>query len=88
MRRRELPVWFIALPALFMLVLPASALLLQMFHGDAAWITGKTPNHLLGAFGFATLALEAWIAWEAFKAWPRARGVLECAVTAPENPSS
>ena len=85
MRRRELPVWFIALPAVFMLLLPACALLLQMFHGDGAWITGKSPNLLLGAFGFATLALEAWIAWEAFKAWPKAKGILETSASLPTD---
>ncbi len=77
MWRRGLPLWFVALPAAFMLVLPATAMLIQLFHGPGAWLTGEHPSYLLGAFGIATLALEAWILLEAFKAWPRAKGVLE-----------
>ncbi|MGD7653834.1 MAG: carbon starvation CstA family protein [Verrucomicrobiales bacterium] len=77
MWRRNLPVWFVALPALFMLILPATAMVMQLFSGDGAWLTGAHPNYLLGAFGIATLALEAWIVIEAIKAWPKAKGVLE-----------
>ncbi|GAA5483177.1 carbon starvation CstA family protein [Haloferula sargassicola] len=81
MRRRELPLWFIALPAGFMLVLPAVAMLMQLFSGPAAWLTGENPNFLLAAFGLATLGLEAWIVIEALKVWPRAKGL-------PEAPAS
>ncbi|MEZ5328276.1 MAG: carbon starvation protein A [Verrucomicrobiales bacterium] len=77
MWRRQLPVWFITIPAIFMLVLPAGALIMQLFVGDSAWLTGKVPNYLLGAFGLATLALEGWIVFEALAAWPKAKGVLE-----------
>ncbi|MGK0188172.1 MAG: carbon starvation protein [Verrucomicrobiales bacterium] len=77
MWRRQLPVWFVVIPALFMLVLPAGALVLQLFVGDGAWLTGTTPNYLLGAFGLITLALEGWIVFEALAAWPKAKGVLE-----------
>lgn len=77
MRRRNIPVWFIALPAAFMLVLPAVAMISQLFLGEGAWITGKTPNPLLASIGLATLALEAWILIEAASAWPRAKGILE-----------
>lgn len=80
MWRRQIPVWFIALPALFMLVLPALALVMQLFVGDGAWLAGSTPNYLLGAFGIVTLLLEGWIVYEAIAAWPRARGVLEDAL--------
>lgn len=83
MRRRGLPLWFIAAPALFMLVLPATALLLQLFHGEGAWLTGATPNHLLGGFGIVTLLLEAWIVWEAWKAWPKAHAALEAPAAVP-----
>jgi carbon starvation protein len=77
MWRRQLPIWFVAFPALFMLVLPALALVMQLFIGDGAWLTGITPNYLLGAFGIVTLLLEGWIVYEAISAWPRAKGVLE-----------
>jgi carbon starvation protein len=91
MWRRRLPIWFIILPATFMLALPAAAMIIQLFVGDSAWLTGETPNHLLGAFGIATLALEAWIIIEAFRAWPKAKGILEAPATGdstvPEGPA-
>jgi carbon starvation protein len=77
MWRRNMPIWFVAIPAVFMLILPAVAMVSQLFVGDAAWLTGKNPNYLLATIGIATLALEAWILVEAAKAWPRAKGVLE-----------
>ncbi len=77
MARRNLPLWFVAVPAVFMLVLPATALLFQLFSGPTAWLTGESPNYLLVAFGLATLGLEAWIIVEALRAWPKAKGVLE-----------
>ena len=77
MHRRKIPNWFILAPACFMLALAALAMSLQLFVGPKAWLTGDTPNYLLGAFGVATLALEAWIITEAFKAWPKVRGVVE-----------
>jgi carbon starvation protein len=80
MRRRRLPLWFVAVPAAFMLVLPASAMVLELFAGEDAWLTGTSPNYLLGAIGLGSLALEAWILIEAFKAWPLAKGRLEAAI--------
>ncbi len=83
LHRRNLPLWFVAVPAVFMLGLPAMAMAMQLFVGEGAWITGKDPNLLLGAFGIATLALEAWIVVEALGAWRRAKGVLETPAAAP-----
>ena len=77
MWRRNLPIWFVAIPAVFMLILPAAAMLSQLFIGDAAWITGENPNFLLASIGVITLGLEAWILVEAAAAWPRAKGLLE-----------
>jgi carbon starvation protein len=77
MWRRDLPIWFVAIPAVFMLILPAIAMISQLFIGDAAWITGENPNLLLSAIGITTLVLEAWILVEAAAAWPKAKGVLE-----------
>jgi carbon starvation protein len=77
MWRRNLPIWFVAIPATFMLVLPAIAMISQLFVGDAAWLTGETPNYLLAAIGLTTLALEVWILVEAAAAWPKAKGMLE-----------
>lgn len=77
MWRRSLPIWFVVIPATFMLILPALAMISQLFIGDSAWLTGENPNYLLATIGLATLGLEAWILAEAAAAWPHAKGMLE-----------
>jgi len=69
--RRKLPVWFAVIPAVFMLVMPAFAMLVEMesFIEDKKW--------LLVFIGSVTLALEAWMIIEAVRIWPKARGVVE-----------
>jgi carbon starvation protein len=74
MWRRNLPIWFIILPTVFMLILPAIGLSLNLF-GEAGWVAEQ--NWLLIFIGFATLALEIWMIIEAFIAFPKAKGVLE-----------
>ena len=77
--RRRLPVFFVALPMVFMLIVPAWALAIQLegFFGSAP---GAEPNWLLVSIALATLALEAWMVIEAVLLWPRARGVIEAAL--------
>ena len=74
MWRRNLPIWFVALPTIFMLILPAIGLSLNLF-GEAGWLAKH--NWLLVFIGFATLALEIWMIIEAFIAFPKAKGILE-----------
>ncbi|MCA9055931.1 MAG: carbon starvation protein A, partial [Planctomycetaceae bacterium] len=72
--RRQKPVWFIAIPTVFMLVMPAWALLVQLFGPGGWW---EKESYLLSFIGFATLGLEIWMLSEAVLMWPRVRGVLE-----------
>jgi carbon starvation protein len=76
--RRSKPVWFLILPMVFMLIMPAWAMVWQLFVGDEGnpgwWQEGK---YLLVSIGLATLVLEAWMIVEGLKMFPRARGVLE-----------
>ncbi len=73
--RRQLPVWFVLLPMVFMLVMPMWAMCWQLFIGPESWIaTGKW---VLVTMGLATIALEIWMIIEAVRLFPRARGVLE-----------
>ena len=74
--RRKLPVAFVALPMVFMLIVPAWALLAQLkgFFGAGS---GAETNWLLVSVALATLALEVWMVFEAIILWPRVRGVLE-----------
>lgn len=79
MRRRCLPLWFVAVPAFFMLVLPAYALGYQLFvqalGSEKSWLASG--DWVLAGFGAATLFIEVWMIVEAFKAWPKAHGQLE-----------
>jgi carbon starvation protein len=73
--RRNKPVWFLVLPMVLMIVMPAWALAWQMFNSESGWLT--TQNYVLLAVGAATLVLQAWMVIEALWMWPRSRGVLE-----------
>ncbi|MDC0143827.1 carbon starvation protein A [Verrucomicrobia bacterium] len=79
MWRRKLPVWFMVIPMVFMLILPAWALLYQLFWkavgSESSWWASQ--NWLLIFIALATLALEVWMIVEAVLAWPKAKGVLE-----------
>lgn len=72
--RRSKPVWFVALPMIFMLIMPAWAMLVQVFGEEGWWDEG---SYLLVFIAAVTLALEAWMLLEALLMWPRAKGVLE-----------
>lgn len=79
LRRRNLPTWFIAIPAVFMLIMPAWAMTWSMFvdaPGEAgSWLEQKRWT-LFGIAG-ATLALEAWMIVEAIRLYRGVRNVLE-----------
>jgi carbon starvation protein len=75
MWRRNLPVWFIALPMVFMLILPGIAMTINIFVGESSFLAKG--NWLLVGIGGATLLLQFWMIIEAIVAWPKARGVLE-----------
>ena len=75
--RRNVPVWFLVIPMVFMLVMPIWAMSYNLFHPDSGWLVAEKPNYLLGCIGIATIALELWMIFEAFKAFPKAKGVLE-----------
>ncbi len=78
MWRRNLPVWFVVIPMIFMLILPGVAMSMNLFE-EGGYIAQslKTGNWTLTGFGVATLALEGWMIVEAIIAWPKAKGVLE-----------
>ena len=74
MWRRNLPVWFVAIPACFMLILPGVAMSIELFR-PGGWLAKG--DLLLVGIGVATLLLEIWMIAEALIAWPKAKGVLE-----------
>ncbi len=69
--RQRRPVWFLIAPLLFMLIMPAWAMLWKMFNPDAGWLAKK--NHLLFGFGLAVQVLMVWILFEAVLIWKKAR---------------
>jgi carbon starvation protein len=73
--RRNRPVWFLVPPLILMIVMPAWALVWQMFNANTGWL--PTEDYLLLAVGAVTLLLQVWMVVEALLIWPRAKGVLE-----------
>jgi carbon starvation protein len=71
LHRRGLPTWIATVPMVFMLVMPAWALALDV----QRWWTGG--SLALVAVAAIMLAVEAWMIVEAVLLWPRVRGVLE-----------
>ena len=90
--RRKKPVWFLALPMLFMLIMPAWAMGYQLFvkgiNMDTSWLGADKPNWILIVIALATLILEAWMVIEAVLLWPRVKGVLEPLLPGNETPET
>jgi carbon starvation protein len=75
------PTWFLIVPMVFMLVIPAWGMGAQVFTGtgaESAWIDQE--RWLLVSIGTATLALEAWMIVEAILLWPRVRRAAQVSV--------
>jgi carbon starvation protein len=73
--RRGRPVWFVAIPMTIMLIMPAWAMLWQMFNSESGWYQ-KNQTHLLWT-GFAILGIQLWMIVEALLLLPRVKGVVE-----------
>lgn len=82
--RRNKPIWFAAIPMIIMLIMPAWAMLWNMFHYSenadavsAGWFWTLEKNWHLFLFGVVILGLQVWMVIEGLLMWPRAKGVLE-----------
>ncbi len=73
--RRGKPILFAALPMLLMLLMPAWALLWQMFNPESGWFA--TGQWLLFGFGAVITSLQVWMVIEGLLLLPRVRGVPE-----------
>ncbi|MFT6792925.1 MAG: carbon starvation protein [Rubritalea sp.] len=73
MKRKNLPIWFVAIPTVFMLIIPAWAMLYQVFvaaiGSNLSWI--EQGQWLLVGMGLATIVLEIWMIWEAILGWKK-----------------
>ena len=76
--RRRRPVWFLALPMVFMLIMPLWAMVWQLFIGSndhPSWMSqGKV---LLSVVGLSTIVLELWMIVEAVRMFPKVKGVFQ-----------
>ena len=74
--RRQRPVWFLAIPMVFMLIMPLWAMVWQLFIGSSdhpSWMSqGKV---LLIVVGLSTIVLELWMIVEAVRLFPKVKGV-------------
>lgn len=68
--RHNKPVWFVIIPMILMIIIPAWALFLQI----KGWIGVK--NWMLAIIGGLVLALQIWMVIEALIMWRKARGVM------------
>jgi len=73
--RRGRPIWFVAIPMTIMLIMPAWAMLWQMFNSESGWYH-KEQTHLLW-IGVAILGIQVWMIVEALLLLPRVKGVIE-----------
>jgi len=71
--RRRKPVVYFILPMLFMLVVPAWAMLQLL----PEWFTDENPNWALIVVALVALGLEVWMLIEAAILWPEVRGRVE-----------
>lgn len=82
------PVWFLIVPAVFMLIVPASAMTWQAFIGNesnASWLARR--DWLLVVIAGVTLLLEVWLLVETAVRWKRGGVQLfeESGLRCPEN---
>ncbi|MDA7878226.1 carbon starvation protein A [bacterium] len=87
--RRNIPVWFIVIPMIFMLIIPAWAMLTDL----PKWIDSDDPNWVIIVIGITTLALELWMLIEACLMWPQVKGIAEAdargqSTASDNNPTS
>ncbi len=81
--RRNKPVWFVLLPMLLMIVMPAWAILWQLFSTElvngkpVGWMWNFKDHLLMGTIGLLSLGLQLWMVLEAIWMWPKAKGVIE-----------
>lgn len=85
MLRRNLPIWFVVIPMIFMLIMPAWAMVWQMFvqavGQETSWL--EDGNYTLLAVGGMTILLEIWMIVEAVRLWPRVKGLIETPAPIP-----
>lgn len=70
--RRNKPIWFAVVPMILMIIMPAWAMMWNMFAPDTGWYF--TGNYLLLGVGISIQALQIWMIIEGLIALQTARG--------------
>jgi carbon starvation protein len=86
--RRSKPIWFVAIPMAFMVVMPTLALGWQLFDPAQGWVTNYGDKSLLATIGLITLGIQVWMVVEGVLAWSKAKGVLETPANAQQIESA
>jgi len=73
--RRNKPVWFVVVPMLLLIVLPAWAMFWKMFNPQSGWY--ENDKYLLLTIGGIIVLLQAWLVFEGLLVFRKAKGVLE-----------
>lgn len=76
--RRGKRVAFVAIPMLIMLIMPAWAMLWNMFNAKTGWLW--TQNYLLFGFGVVVMTIQVWMIIEGLLIWKKSKGILEPAL--------
>ncbi|WP_417398231.1 carbon starvation protein A [Gimesia chilikensis] len=76
LRRRNKPIIFALVPMIVMLIMPAWAMLWNMFNGETGWFYNPEKQHLF-LFGVAVIGLQVWMMFEGLLVWSKSKGHLE-----------
>lgn len=76
LRRRNKPIIFALVPMIVMLIMPAWAMLWNMFNGETGWYFNPEKQHLF-LFGIAVIGLQIWMMVEGLLVWSKSKGHLE-----------
>ncbi|MBL4886354.1 MAG: carbon starvation protein A, partial [Planctomycetaceae bacterium] len=73
--RRGKQVAFVAIPMIIMMILPAWAMLWNMFNAQTGWL--HTEKYLLFGFGVIVMTIQVWMIIEGLLIWKKSKGTLE-----------
>jgi len=76
LRRRNKPIIFALVPMIVMLIMPAWAMLWNMFNSKSGWAYSGDEWHLF-LFGIVVIALQVWMMIEGLLVWSKSKGHLE-----------
>ncbi|MCH9652580.1 MAG: carbon starvation protein A [Planctomycetes bacterium] len=76
LRRRNKPIAFALIPMIIMLIMPAWAMLWNMFNSETGWYYNPDKQHLF-LFAVAVMALQVWMIIEGVLVWTKSKGLLE-----------